>query len=179
MLTRLLMTATCVLRTPWRQIPSRCQQVGCAEPRLCCARATGFEVLNLAKVESGWRGKKCVTEKALGKLKLEEMKMRMWSLSILILAPHAAAHVRMSGRLQKFGSTTLPIRNANAVGADGAASVGGPCGGSNQYKEETAPDVLDGGLVQLSLEYAAGHESPNNLFKATMACGARTVFTIT
>jgi hypothetical protein len=85
----------------------------------------------------------------------------------------AAAHVRMPGRLQKFGAVPLPIRNANAVGADGAASVGGPCGGSAyQYKEATAPDVLDGGVVQLSLEYAAGHESEANLFTATMACGA-------
>ena len=52
------------------------------------------------------------------------------------------AHVRMAGRLQKFGSTILPIRNANAIGADGQASVGGPCGGVNNYKAEHAADVL-------------------------------------
>ena len=99
----------------------------------------------------------------------------VWSVVVLLsLVRPAACHVRMNGRLQKYGSVTLPIRNANAVGANGAASVGGPCGGSASYKATTAPDVLDGGVVQLSLEYAAGHEDEANLFKVTMACGAPT-----
>lgn len=96
--------------------------------------------------------------------------LALFGICLSVTPLNLMAHVRMSGRLQKFGTTILPIRNADAVGADGRASVGGPCGGVGTYNAENAPDVLNGGEVQLSLEYAAGHENPANVFTVTMAC---------
>lgn len=84
-------------------------------------------------------------------------------------------HVNMVGDGNKAvgaAAATLPIRNAAAPGANGRASVAGPCGGVNAYNAAAAPDVPVGSKVQLSLQYAAGHESPQNAFTATFACGA-------
>ena len=64
--------------------------------------------------------------------------------------------------------STVPIRNSRTAGANGQASVAGPCGGSNTYKAAGAPDVPVGSKVSLSLQYAAGHESANNVFTATV-----------
>ena len=52
--------------------------------------------------------------------------------------------------------------------------MAGPCGGSNAYKAAGAPDVPVGSKVSLSLQYAAGHESAQNVFTATFRCGAPT-----
>merc|ERR1719313_1501581 len=81
-------------------------------------------------------------------------------------------HVSMVGNGNKVGATPLPIRNAAAPGANGRASVNGACGGSNTYNAANAPDVPVGSKVELSLRYAAGHESQANAFTATFACGA-------
>ena len=84
-------------------------------------------------------------------------------------------HVSMPGDGNKAvggAAAALPIRNAAAPGANGRASVAGPCGGVNAYNAAAAPDVPVGSKVRLSLQYAAGHESPQNAFTATFACGA-------
>ena len=84
-------------------------------------------------------------------------------------------HVRMVGDKNLVGTTPLPIRNSRAAGANGQASVAGPCGGVGAYSAgANAPQVASGGTVDISLQYAAGHENQNNLFKATFACGAPT-----
>ena len=83
-------------------------------------------------------------------------------------------HVRAVGAENKYGATPLPIRNSRTAGANGQASVAGPCGGSNAYKAAGAPDVPVGSKVSLSLQYAAGHESAQNVFTATFRCGAPT-----
>ena len=83
-------------------------------------------------------------------------------------------HVRMVGANNKLGATPLPIRNARTAGANGAASVAGACGGAAAYKAAGAAEVPVGSKVTLSLQYAAGHESPNNVFVATFRCGAPT-----
>ena len=77
-------------------------------------------------------------------------------------------HVRAVGAENKYQNTPLPIRNSRTAGANGQASVAGPCGGSNAYKAAGAPDVPVGSKVSLSLQYAAGHESANNVFTATV-----------
>ena len=83
-------------------------------------------------------------------------------------------HVRMVGAGNKYGATPLPIRNAAAAGANGRASVAGPCGGSGAYQAAGAPEVPVGAKVSLSLQYAAGHANDANAFTATFRCGAPT-----
>ena len=95
------------------------------------------------------------------------------ALLLLVYNTTTHAHVRMSGSKQKYADNLLPIRNAPSIGADGRASVGGPCGGTKKWRPDNQPpEVLYGGKVQVSLEYAAGHESPSNLFVVTMACSS-------
>ena len=95
------------------------------------------------------------------------------ALLLLIHTTTTHAHVRMSGSKQKYAANLLPIRNAPSIGSDGRASVGGPCGGSKKWRPDNQPpEVLYGGKVQVSLQYAAGHESPSNLFVVTMACSS-------
>lgn len=91
---------------------------------------------------------------------------------IAIAATATNAHVRMVGSLSKVKETFLPIRNAPSIGANGRASVGGPCGGSKTFILKNAPEVLNGGKVKLAFQYAAGHENNANLFTVTMACNA-------
>ena len=78
-------------------------------------------------------------------------------------------HVRAVGAENKYGAVPLPIRNSRTAGANGQASVAGPCGGSNAYKAAGAPNVPVGSKVSLSLQYAAGHESAQNVFTATVS----------
>ena len=83
-------------------------------------------------------------------------------------------HVRGVGAENKAGATPLKIRNAATAGANGRASVSGPCGGSATYTAAGAVEVAAGSKISLSLQYAAGHESANNVFTATFRCGAPT-----
>ena len=100
--------------------------------------------------------------------------MKTALLGVATLVSTATAHVRMVGAESKVGTIPLPIRNAAVVGANGAASVKGPCGGSNTFQTAAAAaaPVPVGGKVSLGLQYAAGHQSPANLFSVTFRCGA-------
>ena len=70
--------------------------------------------------------------------------------------------------------TDMSIRNANSATADGQGSVNGACGSNAAWGSNGQGVIQDGARVSLKINYAAGHNSPQNRFRMAMSCGATT-----
>jgi len=63
-----------------------------------------------------------------------------------------------------------PIRNAGSATGNGRGSVAGACGGNAAFGANGVGTVTDGQEVTLNINYAAGHNSPNNRFRMAYSC---------
>jgi len=85
---------------------------------------------------------------------------------LALLARTCDAHVAMVFKATYPG----PIRNANSPTGNGAASVAGACGGQNTFGANGKGQLTDGSTVTLTINYAAGHRSANNVFRFAYSC---------
>jgi len=90
--------------------------------------------------------------------------MRFLFLSGCVVA--VQGHVRMV----HAAGQTVPIRNANSPTGDGAASVA-TAGGNQAFGANGKGQVQDGAILELVVNYAAGHQSNANEFAMYYACG--------
>ena len=84
--------------------------------------------------------------------------------AMILWASSASGHVSMAY------TEGFSVRNANSPTGDGRHHVGNACGNVNDWGANGNSIGLDGMDIELNINYAAGHDSPNNVFEMAYSC---------